>query len=70
MLEQRCIYPLSVLSVFLSLLSWLEFQRGAGRECPGQTPGEGNLGMTAKSAGPLCMFVCIICVFIESLPML
>lgn len=25
--------------------------------------------MTAKSAGPLCMFVCIICVFIESLPM-
>lgn len=69
MLEQRCIYALSVLSVFLSLLSWLEFQRGAGRERPGQTPGEGNLGMTAKSAGPLCMFVCIMCVFIESLPM-
>lgn len=25
--------------------------------------------MTAKPAGPLCMFACIICVFIESLPM-
>ena len=48
-LKQRYTYPLSVLSVLLCLLSRLEFRRG-------QVPGEGKLGMTTKSAGPLCMF--------------
>lgn len=60
--SNRGAYTLYLFSlVCLSLLSWLEFQRGS----EGLDVG-GELGMSAKPAGPLYMFVCIITVFSES----
>ncbi len=63
MVKGRYIYPLPVLSVFLSLLSWLEFQRRSAQSARVRHKG-GELGMTAKPDGPLCIFVFIVTVFI------